>query len=45
MSFCCGDYAESYSAQNVMDEIAFCQITSISKYDSTIQERLNFREK
>jgi len=28
-----------------MGEIAFCQLTSISECDSTIQERLNFREK
>jgi len=28
-----------------MGEIAFCQLTSISECDSTIQERLNFQEK
>ena len=44
-SFCCGDQAESYTAWKVMGEIAFCQLTSISECDSTIQERLNFQEK
>jgi len=38
--FCCGDKAESYTAQKVVGEIAFCQLTSISECDSTIQERL-----
>jgi len=44
-SFCCGDHAESYTAKKVMDEIASCQLTSISECDCTIQERLNFLEK
>ena len=45
-SFCCGDHAEGYTAQKVMGEIAFCQLTtgSISECDSTVQERLNFRK-
>jgi len=36
VSFCCEDHTEVTLRGKLLDEIPFCQLTSISKCDSTI---------